>query len=485
VRLRAGRLELDAKLLLELDELVRDADLLGSLVPAREPEVARALLDVAGAFLEAPDARTGERAPATLRDSALGALTRRVDASFARWLASDVAARPSEPLERRTAAVRLLAGQTQPFVLEVLLGCAAERAWPLRREALASLAGWHDEAVHAVFLRELQRELAGQPAAAGYLAERHFTQVSAAADGRLLQGLAPIVQEGLVARDWRAASRAVALSRPFPHEAVVPRLIESMRLWQARGPTHGHALRLQLEIERELRVRSGRSFGLDAETWRRWWVAVRRGELPASGGGAGAGPAPASGASFFGLRPQSDRIVFVIDRSGSMEMPFAGPGTGAGAPAAARWDRAIERLFEFLEALGAESRFDLVLFHDYAQAWRKGELMRADEAGLRAAREWLATQHPGGATALRMGIEAALGIGRDGRMDLERLQADTVVVLCDGDTDEGPAWVGRFLEQVNSQARVVFHGVQVGGAGDGTLDALANGTGGQFVRVGG
>ena len=73
----------------------------------------------------------------------------------------------------------------------------------------------------------------------------------------------------------------------------------------------------------------------------------------------------------------------------------------------------------------------------------------------------------------------------DGMPDLAVLEADTVIVLCDGETEEGPGWVEPFLRSVNQRARVVFHCVRIGAAGDGTLEKLAGGSGGDFVRVDG
>lgn len=481
-RIRRGELRFDSKVAEDLAGLVSDARLIWAVEPARGRDAAYALLDVAGAFAEA-DARSGEEqaAAASLRDSALEALRAHVDTEFAKWLAHDVLPATAQPFERRLAAVRLLKDQTQPAVKLALLAATQEKEPRLRREVLVNLSGWDDPAVHGVFLRELQRELAGDRAAEGGLAEKHFAQVSADPEKRFLPELEPIVKGGLTSNDWRVAVRAVRLSRPFESAAILPHLIEAMSLWKARGSKFGHALRLQMEIERELRLRSGRSFGLDVDLWRKWYGAMRRGELPRTGGFGANVPSERTKASFFGLRPMSDRIVFVLDRSKSMEIGF-GPAGSQGAMGD-RWDEAVEQLFGFLEAIGEESRFDLVLFHDYGEAWRMGELVPADAKNLVKAREWIDVQIPNGGTALRMGVETALAMDKQGRIDLQKLEADCVVVLCDGDTNEGSGWVARFLEETNARARILFYGVQIGGDGDGTLEALANGSGGEFAHI--
>ncbi|MBL8862073.1 MAG: VWA domain-containing protein [Planctomycetes bacterium] len=480
-RLRRGEIRFDDKLAAELASLVSDARLIWTVEPARGPDAARVLLDVAGAFAEA-DARSATgTAAAGLREAALDALRPRVDSAFATWLAREILPVETQPLERRVAAARLLKDQTQPAVKLALLAATTEKEPRLRREVLGNLVGWHDPAVHGVFLRELQRELAGDAAAEGALAERHFGQVGSDPERRFLPDLEPLVKGGLTAGDWRVAVRAVALSRPFEDAVILPHLIEALSLWKTRGARFGHALRMQMELERELRQRSGRSFGFDADLWRRWYGAVRRGEASRGGGFAAAAPSERTQASFFGLRALSDRVVFVLDRSKSMEVGFGPAGTGGAI--GRRWDEAVKQVLGFLDAIGEEARFDLVVFHDYGHSWKGGELVAADARNRAAAREWLAVQIPNGGTALRAGVESALRIDRSGSLDLAKLQADTVILLCDGDTAEGAGWVERFLLEANSRARVVFHGVQIGGSGDGTLQALARGSGGEFIQI--
>ncbi len=479
-RLRRAELRFDPKVATELSGLVADARLVWAIDPGRSTEIAIALLDVAGSFAEA-DPKQGEdqAAAAKLRDAALDTLRAHLDSPFAIWLAREVVPAPTQPFDRRLAAVRLLKDQTQPAVKLALLSATQEKEPRIRREVLNNLAGWYDPAVHAIFLRELQREIAGDPTAEGGIAEVHFRQVSSDPTKRFLPELEPIVKGGLIATDWRVAVRAVHLSRPFSNEAIVPHLIEAMSLWKTRGAQFGHALRMQLEIERELRQRTGRALGIDADPWRRWYAAMRRGEIPHTGEYAGA-PSERTTAGFFGLQPTSDRIVFVLDRSKSMEIGFGPAGTsGIGR----RWDEAVKQLDSFLEAIGPESRFDVVLFHDYAESWHGGALVPADEKQRAKVREWLKVQVPNGSTALRRGVEAALQIDPNRGLQIEKLEADTVILLCDGDTNEGAAWVAPFLAEINAVTRIAFYGVQIGGSGDGTLQALAEGSGGEFVQI--
>jgi hypothetical protein len=104
---------------------------------------------------------------------------------------------------------------------------------------------------------------------------------------------------------------------------------------------------------------------------------------------------------------------------------------------------------------------------------------------VKGVREWLKFQKPNGGTRLKDGVDAALCVGKNGEVDLGKLEADTVIVLCDGETSEGAGWVEGFLERVGPPTRVVFHCVQVGSQGDETLGKLARITHGDFVKIDG
>ena len=84
---------------------------------------------------------------------------------------------------------------------------------------------------------------------------------------------------------------------------------------------------------------------------------------------------------------------------------------------------------------------------------------------------------------MRHGVQRAMEVRPDGTVNLEALEADTLIVLCDGRTSDGSRWVLPFLRRENPLAQAVIHSVQIGDGGDGTLELLARTTGGDFVRV--
>jgi hypothetical protein len=404
---------------------------------------------------------------------------------FERFLAREVlTARGSQPLPRRRAALWLVAPRPNGGLLLALMTCVRDPDPVLRDLALDSLCGYQDGGVHALFLSLLEQPGSARGLTrAGELAERHFARLPPKALGALGERLQAVVEPGLRSQDWRSVSRAILLSRPLEHAAIVPALIDALATWKQRADSGLQALRIEHELERALESRAERSYGFDPARWRDWWSAVQRGELapPRAAGGAEGQTRP----GFFTLQPWTDRLVFVLDRSGSMFEAFGPPGPLGERPS--RWDTAVQQLLKFVSELPKGARFDVVVFHDFAESWR-GELVPADEGSLHAVRLWL-EQKPRGGTQLRAGVERAFGIGTgfgpNRTQEPGREQADTVIVLCDGATAEGPSWVQGFLSRVNTQARVIFHAVQIGAEGDGTLERLAQGSGGEFVHIDG
>ena len=149
----------------------------------------------------------------------------------------------------------------------------------------------------------------------------------------------------------------------------------------------------------------------------------------------------------------------------------------AGNKSRTRFDEAGSQLIKCLEGLGEDARFEVILFSDGLRHFR-GELVPANEKNLRNLARWISLNGPDGGTHLRPGVRAAMCVDEP-----ESLEADTVIVLCDGETAEGPTWVGSFIRVHNDLSRVRFHAVQLGGRSDGTLEALCKHTSGDYVEI--
>ncbi|MEX1025498.1 MAG: VWA domain-containing protein, partial [Planctomycetota bacterium] len=371
-------------------------------------------------------------------------------------------------------AVRALAPRRPAAALPGLLDAVRARDDRLRSAALGALVGWPSARVHTFFLEALE---SNYPPLAQL--DRHLARVEQPLDPASQRRLATALLKLTGANGWRGAARANRLVRHLEPKVAVPFLLEALRLWVEREREGRGSRRIRQELVDHLRRISGRSLGTTCADWTGWWRSVCDGRIPL------ADEVPEtqlSTASFFGLRPISDRVVFVLDRSGSMKEPFHADGKRDKPAVQNRYDEAVEQVFRYLTAAGDETRFGLVVFSDGADRWQR-ELEAATPGAIDQARRWLERREPAGGTHLRPGIDLACQVDRDGAIDLETLEADTIVVLCDGATAEGPAWVDPWLTR-HAAAELVFHGVLIQTAGDGTLRALSEGTGGDFIVVG-
>ncbi|MAB81534.1 MAG: hypothetical protein CMJ89_19510 [Planctomycetes bacterium] len=362
----------------------------------------------------------------------------------------------------------LLNGRYLNGTVSPLLSAARSEEQEVRELAREALSGWDLERVHHFFLDEMDRGLASS-----LRVGRHFGNVKEKPIW-VSERLRQILGRLYVSPNWRDAARAAHLVGSLDAKRSVPVLIEALAIWDHRTEAGRGSKRIRHDIVRVLQELSGRSMGPDVESWNRWWQAVLEGRIALSSEREQDG-APRTRATFFGLRPVTDKIAFVVDRSGSMQMSFGTSGRS-------RYDEAIEQCLRFIEQSGQDTRFSVTLFNERGDRWR-GKLSKASQANLRQARGWLERKEPSGGTGLYQGIATTLRLGRGGLVDPMRIEVDTVIVLCDGETDEGPYWVADWMRKYNEAAQLVFHCVQIGPRGDGALNDLARLSGGRFLQV--
>ncbi|MHC4606472.1 MAG: HEAT repeat domain-containing protein, partial [Planctomycetota bacterium] len=118
-------------------------------------------------------------------------------------------------------------------------------------------------------------------------------------------------------RDWRVRVTAIEAALEIRHRDVIGPLIG--RLEREKG-------RLRWDAYLALRDLGGRDLGLEAPPWRGWWDVIRdRFEIPPRGKGADTkGFRGTTAAAFFNVPIVSDRIVFILDLSGSMRCEAPG-----------------------------------------------------------------------------------------------------------------------------------------------------------------
>lgn len=394
------------------------------------------------------------------------------------WLADEVLVLPGRHTSsRRYVALDVLNQYRTDNARMAMLTIARNEQDELRPTVLSLLATWPEESIDLFLVGLLRKKHDPKKKPHPFnLVLKRVRDSEEPFGPRASDALVVRLAYMLISADWRDSSRAIELARGLVLERRVPLLLDALLTWHKRNLRGGGNKRILHEIIRELRRISGRSIGENPKNWITWWIAYRQGrvEVPIEGEVL---EKQRTHATFFGLGAISDRVTFVIDHSGSMLTEWGTTGHN-------RYEEAIEQMTRFIQASGENTRFNVILFSG-TPVRSSSKLVRADIETMELARSSLLARFPDGATNLRSAIRLALYLDADGDVNLERLEADTIIVLCDGETTEGPDWVKPLLERVSADARIVFHCVHLGSRDDGTLRLLAEGTGGEYLKIGG
>jgi hypothetical protein len=198
----------------------------------------------------------------------------------------------------------------------------------------------------------------------------------------------------------RAAALACAGAKL---EAVVPELIALLE----QDPR----LRTREVARQALRAISGKDFEHDAASWREWWRTRAEGA-----------PERRTFAQYYGASVLSDRVLFLVDVSGSMSWPWRKEPK--------RIDVARSQLTRVLGELRPDSLFNVIVFSTRVRAWRKSEVS-ADPAQVKAALAWAEknVRDPEGDTHVHDALEEAFA---------HNPEFDTIYLLSDGQPSHGP-----------------------------------------------
>jgi len=299
--------------------------------------------------------------------------------------------------------------------------------------------------------------------------------------------------------DWRvraAAVKSLALTRS---EEVVTILIEAMK---------GEEGRLRDDINAVLKQMTGESLGF-ADVWERWWDGVGR-KLPdpnakKTEGGQEAVAREREGHRFYGIETRSNRILFIIDVSGSMlhpvdplkQKPVITGRKEAGdepAPGRTRFEVAQNELRRAVENLSPKAEFSMIFFSHAVQVWNR-EMVRATAEGKKQALAAIDSLRAAGATftlgALREGFAMAGVTGAQPKTGKAGAKIDTIFLLSDGAPTDSkfdnaelmdPQIILDAVREWNKDAHVTIHTIAVDILDNYFLRTLAAENGGQFVE---
>jgi hypothetical protein len=297
--------------------------------------------------------------------------------------------------------------------------------------------------------------------------------------------------------DWRVRAAAADYFLAHPAAEAIDPLIEAMSSEAERRNEGTGRKRVVFALSRALARLAGSYVSLDDPArWRAWWKAHRESfqaapALTQSPGASGGEP------TYFGIPLRSDRVVFVLDVSGSMTEPMEDrdepdrPLRKLGAvptQGPTKIERARAELLATLENLEPEDRFNVIFFHGTCERlFDRLVSATAENRAIAGAR--IKTIRPAGGTNLFTGLESALEF-RDATVEGFGTEADTIFLLSDGEPTAGaivdPETIATSIAAANRGGRVAIHGIYLGSPdspGAAFMARLAAENDGVFVPV--
>jgi HEAT repeat protein len=414
----------------------------------------------------------------------------------------DTAARPTEasaaPL--RLAAVRALGASAQSVFWPSLVGLLHEPDPRLRAAAARALGDLGRPQALGAVIEALRGEsdgaaVQGQVQALTQLLDAAAQLREADPKSELDAIRATATALGKV-RDWRVATDLIRfLDR---HRAVdaVPALIGVLeaatqpavsQLGKTGKPDERGLRFLQVEAHRVLRSMTGAVFGADdAARWRAFWdaekdkltvVARSANDLVKNATVAG---------GFFGIPVLGRRVVFVLDRSGSMQAPAprAGDTSAGDAGARTRLDVAREECWNAIKDMAPDTYFNVIVFSSGVDTW-KPDLVPATPSNKGALRNYLERLKADGSTNLWGGLSTGTKMRTAASNSSYREPVDEIFLLSDGYPSSGEITdayqiVARVDDQ-NRHAGIRINTVFIGSEPS-PLDQFAQPGGGALMR---
>ncbi len=388
------------------------------------------------------------------------------DAPAVRRLAAETLANSVQPSVTETLH-RRVKKEKDEGVLAALLDALGDHGDPASVSLLLKMARSRKPHVRQAAIRALGRvglaEARVQKALLRLLTSSEYEDrilavdaLAASGDRRLAKKLVPPLED----EAWQVRLAAVQASAALLAVALVEPLIRRLEL-------EGEA-RIREAVARTLARITGQFLYDDPVIWRRWWKTVDPAtfEVPTT-------PRPPTkpgdtGPAFFGIPLQTNRVIFVIDQSGSMGARDA-KKTGA-----TRLQAALHEVLQAVTRLGDRDRANIILFHSTVHPWQD-RLKRLTKNNRRALGDYLKGKGPTGGTNLFDALETALYDD----------DADTVFLLSDGAPGVGRYTarddILRAVRRINQTRRIRIHTIAVG-MDSALLKELAKENDGQYLR---
>ena len=254
--------------------------------------------------------------------------------------------------------------------------------------------------------------------------------LAAAGDKRIVPW---ILSAGLSDASWHVRSRSMAATGVLRPTGCVEPLLASMKVEEGR---------LRQDAEEALKLLTAKDFNGNLVLWERWWGDNKDGFV-VSDAAAKSDEEKALegiGMSFFGLRSESEKVLFVLDASGSMNEPMQSYA-GGGKAGETRLTVAKRELLKALTGVKNGGTVNIVVYA--ADVWTWSEEPVVLDAETRAdAQVFIEEIVANGGTniwgCMEKGLEMAGGEkGKKGAAKWVEPSYDTLFLLTDGQPSIG------------------------------------------------
>ncbi|MFT4538489.1 MAG: HEAT repeat protein [Planctomycetota bacterium] len=282
-----------------------------------------------------------------------------------------------------------------------------------------------------------------------------------------------LLGELLVHNDWSTRLNALKRLEEVREAEVVPLIIERM------GEEVG---RMQHEFAEVLWRLTGQPWRTRTQAWKGWWekegasfeIIKERDlkKLAKAEEERRLKQVSAVKSEFFGVRIISQRVIFVLDISGSMNWELGGEGVAWGEPI--RMEVATRELIKVLKNLHEDALFNMIVFSSDVSAWLDDGIAGSTAHTREEAVEYVSRLGAGGGTNIYGSLEAAF----------EDSDVDTIVFLSDGEPSVGavtdPSMIREDVAAWNENRGIKIHTIAIGSDLE-LLEWLSEDSGGSHV----